>query len=214
MRPASLPGRPLLSLLALLASASACNDADPLPPPPVEGPTGDAVPPIGGAATTAGTPPGTTGLPQTTTLDGSGTLTTTATATSTADSNADADPNTGPGGSPLVIGQLLDGGPGLLPNHCRVRLHALDSIDPGSGIPFDVAFETILAVPALPQPYAITGVPSDVAGPGDQLYVSVLCDVDGDGALDDYGAYYPQIPLEPVLLPAEDVDLRLDFIEL
>lgn len=113
---------------------------------------------------------------------------------------------------PLLSGQLLDGPTGLVPDTCRIRMHTLDSIDPGSGLPVDTAAEITATIQALPQMYVVDSVPGGAIGVGDEVYVSALCDVDGDGVLDNLGAYYPQIPLESVVLPAMGVDMTLDFV--
>jgi len=171
---------------------TACQEDRPLPPPPVAGDpsSGPVVPPMGGGG--AGDS-GSMGEPEPLDSD-------------------DLDDDSGTGGSGLVLsGLLLDGTSGLVPDTCRVRLHTLDSLDPGSGIPLEIAFETLVTIQLLPQPYGVYDVPAELLA-GDPLYVSTLCDVDGDGALDSFGAYYPQLPLEPISLPSEEIDMTLDFV--
>ena len=44
------------------------------------------------------------------------------------------------------------------------------------------------------------------------MYVSTICDIDGDEAPDSVGAWYPSIPVLPVDLPATNIDMALDFV--
>jgi hypothetical protein len=112
----------------------------------------------------------------------------------------------------LVTGRLLAGSAEVTPVTCYMRLHLLESLDPGSGLPFEFVHEEPVPVQALPQAYTVFSADGDVIGPGDSVYVSTVCDVDGDDAPDTVGGYYPDVPVEPVELPATGIDLRLDAI--
>ncbi len=133
-------------------------------------------------------------------------------ASATAESTSDDGSSSGGLVTTLISGLLLAGTTGVTPTSCLVRLHELDSLDPGSGLPVEIAAEISVDVDGLPQPYVMEDMAGFLVGPGDQVYVSALCDVDGDGAPDNLGAYYPQVPLEPVLLPAGDIDLTLEVV--
>lgn len=180
-------------LLLACSLLTACQEDSPLPPPPIPGSpsSGPVVPPMGGGEPGGSASSG--GEPDPLDSDG-----------------LDDDSGTGIDGI-VLSGVLLDGTSGLMPDTCRIRLHTLDSLDPGSGIPVEVAYETLVAVQLLPQPYGVSDVPAELLT-GDPIYVSTLCDVDGDGALDNFGAYYPQLPLEPISLPSEEIDMTLDFV--
>lgn len=163
-----------------------------LPPPPIAASGGQGNPPIGGQAS------GSNG-------DASGTL-------DSGTGTGDASGSTTSGTVPLLSGQLLDGSAELVPVACYVRVHLLDSFDPGSGLPIQSVYEERVMLRALPQAYAIASVPSGLVGPGDSVYVTTVCDVEGDGIADNVGGYYPGIPVEPVLLPAVEIDLTLDVL--
>lgn len=180
----------LASTFAILLLA--CQDPE-LPPPPIGG-SGSPVPPMGGQASGSG-------------ADASGTL-----GSGTLDGGSSESSTTGGGSALLVTGRLVDGPSQLQPVSCDVRLHLLESFDRGSGLPTESFYEERFFVQALPQPYAIASVPDALVGPGDSIYVSTICDVDGDGVDDNLGAYYPTIPAEPVLLPAVGIDLTLDVL--
>lgn len=178
-----------------------CQEPE-LPPPPIGGGTGPVVPPIGGNG------PGDDGS---STLGGSGSLGSGSLDSGSLDSESGS---TTAGSTVLVSGQLLDGPAEITPVICYVRLHLLDSLDPGSGLPINSVYQAPVAVRALPQPYAITTdeVEAEAVGPGDVVYVSTICDIDGDDAPDSVGAWYPSIPVQPVDLPASSIDMPLDFV--
>lgn len=193
--------RGLVVITCSLLIGACQREPDPPPPPIQGGPSGGPVIPPN---PTASVDTGTTSATASTT---GGTADTTGMATDGGVSG----PETG-GPNPLISGHILDGPAGVVPMTCMIRLHTFESLDPGSGLPIDIAYEAVSTVQDLPQFYAINVVPDGIVGEGDDVYVSTRCDVDGDGALDDVGAYYPQVPLETVLLPAQDIDLVLDNV--
>jgi hypothetical protein len=185
--------------LAFAIVGLGCQEPE-LPPPPIGGATGPVVPPIGGNGPESGDPSGTRGSSGT--LDSGGTLDSAGTLDGTASTTA--------GHVVLLTGQLLAGTAEAIPTICFVRLHLLESLDPGTGLPFEFVHEEPVPVRALPQAYTVFSAPGDVIGPGDSVYVSTLCDSDGDGNPDPVGGYYPGVPVEPVDLPGSGVDLQLD----
>ena len=187
---------------AIVVSGLGCQEEPELPPPPIAMGTGPVVPPVGGQGPGDDANDGST-------LDASGTLdgTTTLDASGTFDGTA-----TTAGTGTLLAGRLLDGPAGVEPVTCYVRIHLLDSLDPGSGLPLDSVVEQPVEVLGLPQAYAIDSASVDAVGAGDTVYVSATCDVDGDGALDSVGAWYPDLPLQPVDLPASGIDMALDVV--
>lgn len=187
--------------IAILVLGLGCQGDDELPPPPIGG-SGPVVPPLGGNG------PGGDGSG----TDGSGTAGSGTAGSSTLTDPTLADDSTTAGTEVLVSGQLLDGPSKLVPVTCYLRLHVLESLDPGSGLPLESIYEGGVPISALPQPYVITTAQADLVGPGDTVYVSTICDVDGDGAPDSIGGWYPSIPLEPVDVPASNIDMTLDVV--
>lgn len=188
-------------VIAILVLGLGCQGEDELPPPPIGGGSGPAVPPVGGNG-----PSGNGSTLDSGTLE-SGTLTDGSLTDSTLTGGS-----TTAGSEVLVSGQLLDGPAELVPLVCYIRLHVLDSLDPGSGLPLESVYEGGVPISALPQPYTITTAQADLVGPGDAVYVSTICDVDGDGAPDSIGGWYPSLPLQPVDLPASNIDMTLDVV--
>ncbi len=187
--------------LAFAILGLGCQEPE-LPPPPIGGATGPVVPPIGGNGPEDGDTGGTRGSG---TLDSGDTLGTGGTLDGTASTTA--------GHTVLVTGQLLAGTAESTPPLCFVRLHLLESLDPGSGLPFEFVHEEPVPVRALPQAYTVLSADGDVVGPGDSVYVSTICDSDGDGNPDTVGGYYPEVPVEPVDLPASGIDIALDQLQ-
>jgi len=172
-----------------------------LPPPPIDGATGPVVPPIGGNGPEGGDGSSTRGSG---TLDSGDTFGT----GSTIDVGGTG--NTTSSHVVLVTGRLLADSTDVIPITCFVRLHLLESLDPGSGLPIEYVHDEPVPVQALPQAYTVLSADGDVVGPGDSVYVSTICDVDGDGGPDSVGGYYPGLPVEPVDLPASGIDIPLD----
>jgi hypothetical protein len=192
--------------LAFAIVGLGCQEPE-LPPPPIPGGTGPVVPPIGGNGPEGGDASGTRGSG---TLDSGDTFATVGTPdigdTATAGT-------TTAGHAVLVTGLLLAGTTTVVPITCNVRLHLPEFLDPDTGLPGEFVHEEPVPVRALPQAYTVFMADGDFIGPGDSVYVSTLCDVDGDGAPDTVGGYYPGVPVEPVELPASNVDIPLDELQ-
>ena len=137
---------------------------------------------------------------------------------STAASSSDgADTTVGPpdlGMDVLMLG-VIDIGDGAwtTPLPCVLRIFLDDQLDPETGIAMEWEAEIPLVIEAFPYMYMVTrdDVPAtiDYATEG---YVGVRCDFDGDRQLDNVGAFYPELPAQLVTLPADSVDMALQFL--
>jgi hypothetical protein len=98
-----------------------------------------------------------------------------------------------------------------LPMDCTIRLHEPGAVDPGTGLSSGALLDVPISVGDTQQRFDIGA--DEVVGivnQGDLVYVEVRCDVNGDGAFDEFGGWYPLLPAEIVELPGEDIDLVVD----
>lgn len=97
------------------------------------------------------------------------------------------------------------------PVTCSVRFYALGQIEPSTGVSSDVTLQQSFSIEQWPADWAITPqLAGDAIVPGDAGYITAICDTDGDGLTDDgVGGYYPALPLEPLSIPAEGLDIEI-----
>jgi hypothetical protein len=95
-----------------------------------------------------------------------------------------------------------------LPMNCSVRMHEPGAVDPGTGLSSGALLDVPVTLEGPQQLYDIgLDQVQEIVNQGDLVYVEVRCDVNGDGAFDDVGGWFPLLPAEIVELPAEDIDL-------
>lgn len=179
-----------IGLLAV-AVAAGCGDDSDRSPPPI-----DTGPPMTGQ--TAGA---------TSTSTGTGTDTDVSSS-----SSSSSEGSTEIGEFTVITGSLHDGGGGYaLPITCSVRFHVPGTIEPSTGVDTAFAFARPVTVDEFPQSFSISSVEAGgVVSPGDNGFITVVCDVDGDGLNDDSaGGYFPSLPLAEITVPASEVAIAV-----
>lgn len=114
----------------------------------------------------------------------------------------------------LLIGEVeLGDGAWIAPLDCAVRFFLPDQLDPQSGAATEWEGELPIVIDAFPYTFSITrdDVPDTIA-PRTEGYVGIRCDFDGDGVMDNVGAFHPELPAELVTLPFDGVTLSLAFL--
>lgn len=186
-----------VTVAGLAAGCGLLDDEEPATPPPVgESNSAGMLPSAGTAA--VGTSTGSIGSTGASSSDG-------------ADTTVGL-PDLGMG--VLMLG-VIDIGDGAWapPLPCVLRIFLDDQLDPESGIAMEWEAEIPLVIDAFPYVYMISrnDVPATVDY-GTEGYVGIRCDFDGDRQLDNVGAFYPELPAELVTLPADSVDMALQFL--
>lgn len=175
----------------MLAAAAGCADDSDRSPPPIDSGSPMTGPPAGTGSTSVATDAATEG---------------TSSSTSTGEGSTEI------GEFTVMTGSLHDGGGGFaLPITCAVRFHLPGTIEPASGVDTGFAFARPVTVDEFPQSFSISSVEAGgVVSPGDNGYITVTCDVDGDGLNDDNaGGYFPSLPLAEITVPASEVAIAI-----
>jgi len=114
----------------------------------------------------------------------------------------------------LFVGEILIGdGAWMAPLQCEVRFFTEQQLDPTTGLADE--WETAVPVVVDAFPYELIITRNDVSSTvdfGSEGYIGVRCDFDGDGMVDQVGAFHPSLPAELVTLPVDGVTLELQFL--
>lgn len=188
------------ALAVTIALAGACGTGETSRPPPIDGTVGSS-PGQGGGAVDDGDGAGTTGDTTTAAATGGTTgIATGATGIATGTTGVFSD---------ILRGSILtDASLFPLPMNCSLRLHEPGAVDPGTGLSTGPLIDVPVILDEQEQRFDIgLAEVQGIVNMGDLVYVEVRCDVDGDGAFDTVGGWFPLLPAELVELPAEDIDL-------
>jgi hypothetical protein len=113
-----------------------------------------------------------------------------------------------------MVGELQTGdGAWALPMDCNLRFFLPEQLDTMTGVASEWEADVPITITEFPQPFML-GVDdfSDAVMVGTEGYVGIRCDLEGDGTLDNVGAYYPELPPELVMLPADGIELGIVFL--
>lgn len=114
----------------------------------------------------------------------------------------------------LMVGEIDVGdGAWAPPLPCSLRFFTEEQLDPRTGVAMEWIAEIPIEIDEFPFAFSVSrdDVPPEI-DVGSELYFGVRCDFDGDGALDNVGAFFPELPAELIVLPADGVNVALQFL--